>query len=786
MSNTPVNTPDFAGQGQILAEYAKLVWTTADTLRGAGFKESDWPKFMMPFFALVLVESRMLRARSTALAAFKAADVVLDLQDPQCRQDFLDEYSRHASSASGIGAGMHDDLVFHGQNLSHIVASAAPASFKSALDTYLAGFDPETRRLLGTNYADGESHYLDIRGAIGQMEGKTHKPLLAYARKWAEMDLTQFDSSAVTMVEEHLKRKWADISAETSGEQYTPRDLIELVAELIRSHLMRHPVTSGTLDIYDPTCGGGNMLFGVETILREALQSPHAERGLSCNGQPYSINTYGQELNDQLFALASIEARFRPSATIREGNTLTNDQFEGQQFDIIVANPPYGVDWKDSKDAIYADQSGRFDPRCMPPTSDGQQLFLQHIFSHLKDQGIALVFCSGSTLFSGDAGGGESNARSKFTLTDDGVHGILQMPKNEFFNTGISTYLWFFWKGKRNTKATRLLQKMFLLNAENAFTKLRKSLGSKNSEIPPIHKNGISDLVDAYSRQADIMVGQALCLISLEEGEVRPTVKLQPVNATGECLAELRAMQVEALHYNKVTLELTKKDPEHGGLSDAIKLNGVSVFAVDDGGVERRVAVTGNDTDASVAIMVNDPDCGGPVSEDPKSKLTSQVLAYVKNVITSGAQVVIRDTKNDAPLYFWSATDRLARSADGQVLGRANLSVVGKWKIEKSAETAVLRMDVSFEPDKEKDTETTPFFSDPAKNKEAIQEFLTKWVRDPYEIRDEPRVGCEINFNRLFPKGVSLRSTSAIMKELATIDVAMTALDNSAAVVKKS
>jgi len=268
-----------------------------------------------------------------------------------------------------------------------------------------------------------------MQGKAADLFSRDNTPLYPFAQKWASIDLTPFDNSEITTIEEHIKRKWADISAETAGEQYTPSDVIDLATALIVELRREGKGGVGIADVYDMASGGGNFLFATEDALREAFPE-------------LSVRTRGQELNDALYALAAIEARFREDARIEWGNTLTNDHFLHDKFDVIVANPPYGVDWKDFRKHLEMDASGRFDPNRMPPTSDGQLLFLQHAAFHLSDIGVATIVHSGSTLFSGDAGGGESETRRWLIQEHDIVEAIVQLPKNEFFNTGIHTYLW--------------------------------------------------------------------------------------------------------------------------------------------------------------------------------------------------------------------------------------------------------------------------------------------------------------------------------------------------------
>lgn len=353
----PATTPDNtagtdAPKATIVSRYGSHVWATADVLRGVGAKASEWPTHMMPFFALMLLESRALRARRAALADFGGAF------DPTDAQDLADLKGAYAREVGTGKQTWHEDLVLHGQNLAHVV-SGGPSGFPQRLRAYLAGFDEEIRRILGVNPATESKAYLNIDGTIRFLQGKKGDHLFHYCQKWAAVDLVDYDSSAITTLEEHIKRKWADISADTAGEHYTPADLIELVAALVIDHLRRHPLPGRFLRLYDPTCGGGNLLFGVEDALRRADES-----GLLVNqaGERYSIQSYGQELNDHLFALAKIESWFRPASDIREGNTLSEDQFESVDFHVIISNPPYGTDWKQIQTDIEADETGASRP----------------------------------------------------------------------------------------------------------------------------------------------------------------------------------------------------------------------------------------------------------------------------------------------------------------------------------------------------------------------------------------------------------------------------------------
>lgn len=434
-----------------ILQYESKVWATADLLIGAGIKQSDFPKFMMPFFALMMVESRILRASSELRKEYDDLD------------DFIE-------AVKDKGQGYNSFILENDKSLVDICLN--DKTFETDFTLYLKSFDPETKNLLGVDKSNEDTKYLNISGIIGQLSKK--KILFAFTKGWSEINLKGYNNSEITTLEEHIKRKWADISAETAGEQYTPDDVISLISEIA---YLKKEDSKDFLSIYDPTCGGGNMLFGVEDYLKS-------------KGKEYT-KTYGQDWNDELYALAKIESRFREDSTIEYGNTLTEIKFSDKAFEIIVANPPFGVDWKGYKADIDNDQTDRF--KYLPAVSDGQLLFTQHIISQLDIDGIAVVVHNGSTLFSGDAGSGESNIR-KYFFENDFVEAIIQLPTDEFFNTGIFTYLWIFNKNKPLERK----DKVILINASDKFSPLKKSKGKKRKEITEKDRMEIVELLKNF------------------------------------------------------------------------------------------------------------------------------------------------------------------------------------------------------------------------------------------------------------------------------------------------
>lgn len=441
-----------------IMQYESDIWAVADDLIAVSIKQSDFPTYMMPFFALMMLEGRM----RNAVAKVKEKYHLTPEENPD---DFREAFEEE-------GCGFNEYIVMQDKTLLKICSN--DTTFEQDFGYYLNAFDKDLKRLLGIGRA-GEEKFLNMDGIIANLRGK--KILLAVAKKWAAINLAPYTNSDITTLEEHIKRRWADISASTAGEQYTPDDIISLIAEIVSAKVDKPK--NDFIHIYDPTCGGANLLFGV------------ADR-LSRQSGYQNIATYGSEYNDALYALAAIESRFRDKSFISYGNTLTKIPYHNVPFDVIVANPPYGTKWSGYERDIKNDQTGQF-AGGLPAVSDGQLLFMQHILWQLGDKGIAVEVHNGSTLFSGDAGGGESNIR-KYIFDHDWVEAIIQMPQNEFFNTGIYTYLWIMNKNKPEERR----DKIALIDGSNGWTLLKKSKGDKRREMRMEHRQAIVDALLAF------------------------------------------------------------------------------------------------------------------------------------------------------------------------------------------------------------------------------------------------------------------------------------------------
>jgi type I restriction enzyme M protein len=633
-----------------ILQYESKIWATADLLRGCGIKESEWPSFMMPFFALVMIESRLLRMFGNLKENIGEKDFA------NIRKDDLYDLIKDE------GQGYNIFIFEKGQSLTDICKN--DKSFDIDFDAYLKGFDGETKDLLGVDATEGEK-FLDIKGVITKLKAK--KVLLGYTKLWAEIDLKPFNNSEITTLEEHIKRKWADISAETAGEQYTPDDVIALIAEIIASKIEE---SDTLLKIYDCTCGGGNMLFGVEDRINQKFKR--------------LTQTFGQDWNDALYALAKIESRFRPDSKIEHENTLVVDKFDNEEFDVVVANPPYGVNWKGYEKNIRNDKTGRF--KFIPSISDGQLLLMQHLISKLDSVGMGVVVHNGSTLFSGDAGSSESNIR-KWMLDSDVVEAVIQLPTDEFFNTGIYTYLWVLNKNKQPHHKDRVM----LINASEKFKPLKKSKGSKRKEVDAASRLDIvatlvafrgNDYARVFDKEFFYFNKQGVLLTNVDEQGNSFAAKLKEGKAS-EKLAPLSLSNGERELTEFTITSFDKK--KYASLADYFE----------------------QDLKPFIASL--------DYKEQPLVITTNQGRYYFDNE----RETLIKETQTTVrpePVEGWKNQQ--------QALGCGKIVVKAALKNAGKTQPARIEISVELTPDYQKDYEIIPFHKDAAANQAAIAAYL--------------------------------------------------------------
>ena len=436
-----------------------LIWSVADLLRG-DFKQSEYGRAVLPFI--------VLRRLDCVLTPTKA--VVLAEVDKKKKAGIAyEEFARRAAKQPFFNISPMDIKTLMGDQ-DHLRAN---------LKSYIQGFSPEVRDIFSR---------FEFEATVERL----HKAGLLYLvlEKFAEIDLhpSSVTNTQMGYIFEELIRKFAEISNETAGEHFTPREVIKLMVELLfieDDAALSKPGTVRT--IYDPTTGTGGML----SVAAEHLQAVNPKARLTM---------FGQELNDESYAVCKGDMLIRGQdvSNIVAGNTLSDDGHPGKTFDYMLSNPPFGVEWKKVEKEVRAEHenkgfSGRFGPG-LPRVSDGSLLFLMHLLSKMrppKEGGSRIgIVLNGSPLFTGGAGSGESEIR-RYVLENDLVDAIVALPTDMFYNTGISTYVWIL----TNRKSDHRKGKVQLINGAEFFQKMRKSLGSKRKELG---EGDITRIVNLY------------------------------------------------------------------------------------------------------------------------------------------------------------------------------------------------------------------------------------------------------------------------------------------------
>ena len=350
---------------------------------------------------------------------------------------------------------------------------------------------------------------------------------------------------------EEIIRRFSEAHNEDAGQHYTPREVIQLMVNIL--FYDDNDVLSGNnvvKTIYDPACGTGGMLSVAEEYLHRLNASTE-------------IMGFGQEINDQTFAICKADMLIKGNNAdfIKDGNTLSDDQFEGQTFDYILSNPPFGREWKNEKPKVEAEAkrgfAGRFGPG-LPAASDGQMLFLLTAISKMKDRSkggsrIAIIH-NGSPLFTGDAGSGPSEIR-RYILENDLLEAIVALPNDIFYNTGIATYIWVLSNKKTGTRREGKVQ---LINANNLYEKRRKSLGNKRNDIP---ESAIQEITKLYGDFAE----SEICKIFANEdfGYTKIVVERPLRDANGELILKKGKKQADSALRDTENVPLTEDIEEY-------------------------------------------------------------------------------------------------------------------------------------------------------------------------------------------------------------------------------
>jgi type I restriction enzyme M protein len=427
---------------------ASYIWSLADLLRG-DFKQSQYGRIILPFTLLrrleCVLETRK-QAVLTELDRLKKMGVPEDAKEKLLlRASQLSFYNTSQMDLSTLGA----------------------SGIKDNLESYIQSFSKDAREIF-EHFKFGEF--------IAQLSDANLLYKAVQQVKGADLRPEVVSNHDMGLVFEELIRRFAEGSNETAGEHFTPRDIVDLTTSLVFMEDDEGLTQEGIIrTIYDPTAGtGGFLSAGMEYVL---------------NLNPDAVmRAFGQELNPESYAICKADMLIKGQdvTNIKLGNTLSQDQLASNQFDYMLSNPPFGVDWKKIEKDIKDENAirgfdGRFGPG-LPRVSDGSLLFLMHLISKLRDSdkggGRIGIILNGSPLFTGGAGSGESEIRRDILETDL-LEAIIALPTDMFYNTGISTYVWVL----TNKKAPERKGKVQLINGTDLYSKMRKSLGSKRKRM---------------------------------------------------------------------------------------------------------------------------------------------------------------------------------------------------------------------------------------------------------------------------------------------------------------
>ncbi len=438
-------------------EKANLIWAIADKLTGS-YKPHEYGEVILPLTVIRRFDCILEKTKEAVVEKNKSLNIAV--KDPILRK--VSGYSFYNVSPFTFPKLLDD-----------------PDNIEANFRSYLNGFSENVRNIIERFRFDNQISYMAEKNLL-------YIVLKEFTDPKADLHPDKISNLEMGYIFEEIIRRFSEAHNEDAGQHYTPREVIELMVNILfaeDSGLLSGAVAK---TLYDPACGTGGML----TVAEDHLLRYNSDAKLIC---------FGQEINAQTFAICKSDILIKGANAdyIREANTLSDDMFKDDKFDYILSNPPFGREWKNEKDAVEKEQkkgfAGRFGPGT-PAIGDSQMLFLLTAISKMKDvkdggSRIAIIH-NGSPLFTGDAGSGPSEIR-KYIIENDLLEAIIALPNDIFYNTGITTYIWVL----SNKKAPHRKGKVQLINANEMFEKRRKSLGNKRNDIP---KHFIDEITKIY------------------------------------------------------------------------------------------------------------------------------------------------------------------------------------------------------------------------------------------------------------------------------------------------
>ena len=443
-----------------VSEKAALIWAIADKLTGV-YKPHEYGEVILPLTVIRRFDCILADTKEAVLAKYEQVK----------KLPTKDIFLKMAS-----GRDFYNTSKYTFEKLLD-----DPDNIEANFRDYLNGFSDNVLDIIEKFKFDGHITTMANKGIL-------YIVLKEFCTERANLHPDVISNIEMGYIFEEIIRRFSEAHNEDAGQHYTPREVIRLMVNIL--FYDDSDILSGqnvVKTIYDPACGTGGMLSVAEEYLHELNKETE-------------LMAFGQEINDQTFAICKADMLIKGNNAdfIKDGNTLSDDQFAEQTFDYVLSNPPFGREWKNEKKAVEDEAkkgfAGRFGAG-LPAASDGQMLFLMTALSKMKDikdggSRVAIIH-NGSPLFTGDAGSGPSDIR-KYILENDLLEAVIALPNDIFYNTGIATYIWVLSNKKAGTKREGKVQ---LINAHELFEKRRKSLGNKRNDIP---ESAIEEITQIY------------------------------------------------------------------------------------------------------------------------------------------------------------------------------------------------------------------------------------------------------------------------------------------------
>ena len=486
-----------ASTGKNIQEKANLIWNVANTLFGA-FKPHEYGLVILPMAVIKRFHDCLLPTHQAVLDKYK------EVQHLAVKDGFL-------CAASGYQFYNISPFTFE-------TLKADPENINENFRAFLNGFSDNVQDILAR---------MNFHAQIDRMEeaGLLYQVIVDFCSEQGDMRPEKISAVDMGYIFENLVQRFSESYNEEAGAHFTSRDIIYLMCDLLVDDRTAFDSDGITKTVYDMTMGTSQML----TCMEERLKQLDADADVTC---------FGQELNPFTFGIAKADMLIRGGDpdNMQFGNTLDDDKFSGYQFDYEISNPPFGIDWKREAPKVEAEHkkggAGRFGPG-LPSKSDGQMLFMLNGLAKLKPDGRMAIIQNGSSLFTGDAGSGQSEIR-RYLIENDWLDAIVQLPNDSFYNTGIATYIWIITKDKPEQH----VGKVQLIDASKCYESRRKSIGNKRVDVTDACRELI---VKAYGTYADHTYEQ-----DLESG--------------AHIVCKSRVLDSVSLGYNKIVVETPEMD----------------------------------------------------------------------------------------------------------------------------------------------------------------------------------------------------------------------------------